>query len=165
MESGKKCIVSEQNSKDINECFKYDKKKNHYKCQEGSILKYIGKKKARGKTYLVYAAVKGKCGNCKRNGVCYKGQLLGKYGRRIMIYEDRLFKEKYRKILRDNIALVKKRKTTIEPMFGNAKERHRFRRFMLRGLEKVKSEWSLVTTTVNLLKFWNMIVKKALVNG
>jgi len=165
MESGKKCIVSEQNSNDINECFKYDKKKNQYYCQEGAILNYIGKKKGRGKTYLVYAAAKDKCGNCKKNGVCYKGQLLGKYGRRIMIYEDRLFKEKYRKVLKDNIALVKKRKTTIEPMFGNVKERQRFRRFMLRGLEKVKSEWSLVTTTANLLKFWNIIEKKALVNG
>ena len=82
-----------------------------------------------------------------------------------MIYEDRLFREKYRKVLKDNMALVRKRKTTIEPMFGNVKERHRFRRFMLRGLEKVKSEWSLVTTTANLLKFWNMIGKKVLVNG
>ncbi|OGF45657.1 MAG: hypothetical protein A2452_01380 [Candidatus Firestonebacteria bacterium RIFOXYC2_FULL_39_67] len=82
-----------------------------------------------------------------------------------MIYEDRIFKEEYRKLLKDNIALIKKRKTALEPMFGNVKERHRFRRFMLRGLEKVKSEWSLVTTTANLLKFWNMTGKKVLVNG
>jgi transposase len=44
------------------------------------------------------------------------------------------------------------RKQTIEPVFGQIKEPRGFRRFLLRGLAKVKNEWSLICTAHNLLK-------------
>ena len=37
------------------------------------------------------------------------------------------------------------RKQTVEPVFGIIKEALGFRRFRLRGLEKVSLEWTLVT--------------------
>lgn len=43
-----------------------------------------------------------------------------------------------------------KRKSTIEPVFGIIKEVMGFRRFMLRGLEAVKGEWTLVCMAFNL---------------
>ena len=51
-------------------------------------------------------------------------------------------------------ALYAKRKTTPEPVFGQILEIRGFRRFMLRGLEKVNGEWDLVTLAHNLLKLW-----------
>jgi transposase len=45
-----------------------------------------------------------------------------------------------------------KRKTTVEPVFGQIKECRGFRRFLLRGLDKVKAEWSFVCTVHNLCK-------------
>lgn len=44
------------------------------------------------------------------------------------------------------------RKQTVEPVFGQIKEARGFRRFLLRGLEKVTGEWSLLCTAHNLLK-------------
>jgi transposase len=44
------------------------------------------------------------------------------------------------------------RKKTVEPVFGQIKEDRGFRRFLLRGLEKVRFEWSLLCTAHNLLK-------------
>jgi transposase len=44
------------------------------------------------------------------------------------------------------------RKQTPEPVFGQIKSARGFRQFLLRGLEKVKGEWSLVCTAHNLLK-------------
>ncbi len=44
------------------------------------------------------------------------------------------------------------RKQTVEPVFGQLKEARGFRRFLLRGVEKVGHEWSLVCTAHNLLK-------------
>lgn len=44
------------------------------------------------------------------------------------------------------------RKQTVEPVFGQVKEARGFRRFLLRGVEKVGQEWSLVCTAHNLLK-------------
>ncbi len=44
------------------------------------------------------------------------------------------------------------RKQTVEPVFGQVKEARGFRSFLLRGLEKVSGEWSLLGTAHNLLK-------------
>jgi transposase len=46
------------------------------------------------------------------------------------------------------------RKGVVEPVFGQIKAARGFRRFSLRGLEKIKGEWSLVCLTHNLLKIW-----------
>jgi hypothetical protein len=44
------------------------------------------------------------------------------------------------------------RKYVVEPVFGQIKECLGFRRFLLRGIENVTSEWSLVCTAHNLRK-------------
>ncbi len=47
-------------------------------------------------------------------------------------------------------ALYKLRQQTVEPVFGIVKEVMGFRRFLLRGLEKVELEWTLVCLAYNL---------------
>jgi hypothetical protein len=44
------------------------------------------------------------------------------------------------------------RKVTVEPVFGQIKECKGLRQFLLRGLAKVRTEWSLACTAHNLLK-------------
>ena len=44
------------------------------------------------------------------------------------------------------------RKQLPEPVFGQIKQARGFRQFLLRGLEKVQAEWSIVCTAHNLLK-------------
>ena len=46
------------------------------------------------------------------------------------------------------------RMETVEPVFGQIKEGRGFRQFLLRGLEKVQGEWSLICTGHNLLKLF-----------
>ena len=46
------------------------------------------------------------------------------------------------------------RKGVVEPVFGQIKGGRGFRRFSLRGLRKVRGEWSVVCLTHNLLKIW-----------
>ena len=50
------------------------------------------------------------------------------------------------------IALRKKRSVEVETVFGHIKHNMRFRRFHLRGLEKVKTEWGLICIAHNLKK-------------
>ena len=45
---------------------------------------------------------------------------------------------------------------TVEPVFGQIKQGRGFRQFLLRGLEKVNSEWSLTCTGHNLLKLFRL---------
>jgi transposase len=51
-------------------------------------------------------------------------------------------------------ALYALRKVIVEPVFGQIKGARGFRRFLLRGLEKIRGEWCLVCLTHNLLKLW-----------
>ena len=51
-------------------------------------------------------------------------------------------------------AIYARRKAIVEPVFGQIKGVRGFRRFLLRGLAKVRSEWRLVCLTHNLLKIW-----------
>ena len=46
-------------------------------------------------------------------------------------------------------AAYKKRKETVEPVFGIIKAAMGFRRFLLRGMQKVSLEWSMVTLAYN----------------
>ena len=46
------------------------------------------------------------------------------------------------------------RMQTVEPVFGQIKQGRGFRQFLLRGLQKVSGEWSLICTGHNLLKLF-----------
>jgi transposase len=50
--------------------------------------------------------------------------------------------------------LYARRKVIVEPVFGQIKEARGFRRFLLRGMAKIRGEWHLVCLTHNLLKLW-----------
>ena len=48
------------------------------------------------------------------------------------------------------------RKITVEPVYGNLKHNLGFREFLLRSLEKVKTEFNLVCIAHNLQKIWKL---------
>ena len=50
--------------------------------------------------------------------------------------------------------LYKLRSQTVEPVFGQIKDVRGFDRFMRRGFEACRNEWSLICATHNLLKLW-----------
>ena len=53
-------------------------------------------------------------------------------------------------------AVYAARKAIVEPVIGQIKQARGFRQFLLRGLEKVQGEWSLVCTTHNILKLYRL---------
>ncbi len=64
---------------------------------------------------------------------------------------DRMRRKLQTKRVRQRYAL---RMETVEPVFGQIKQCRGFRQFLLRGLEKVNGEWSLICTGHNLLKLF-----------
>jgi hypothetical protein len=56
----------------------------------------------------------------------------------------------------ENDALLRKRQTAIEPVFGNIKSNRGYRRFVRRGLTAVQSERRLICATHNVLKLWKV---------
>ncbi|MEY4687631.1 MAG: hypothetical protein RIR76_1654 [Verrucomicrobiota bacterium] len=59
-------------------------------------------------------------------------------------------------------AAYRRRKCIVEPVFGQVKEARGIRRFLLRGLDKVRGEWNLICLTHNLLKLFRYSSRSAL---
>src|SRR6266498_1026970 len=53
-------------------------------------------------------------------------------------------------------AIYAARKAIVEPVFGQIKQARGFRQFLLRGIAKVRGEWSLVCLTHNILKIYRL---------
>jgi hypothetical protein len=51
-------------------------------------------------------------------------------------------------------AILRARRTSVEPVFGQIKEGRGARRFSRRGLDAAQAEWQLLAATHNLLKLW-----------
>ena len=51
-------------------------------------------------------------------------------------------------------ALLRQRKVIVEPVFGILKQVEGFRRWTVRGLENVRTQWALLCTAYNLKKLW-----------
>jgi transposase len=58
-------------------------------------------------------------------------------------------------------AVYARRKKIVEPVFGQIKEARGLRRFLLRGLEKVRGEWALIALTHNMLKIYRAQLRPA----
>lgn len=173
MNQGKSCVVPKQTdvkrSRGKNKVFdikdfKYEKESDGYICPGGKWLKLRSGKKNRGKEYFVYGATKKDCLRCSLRGRCYKGRG-GSYGRSLMVFKDRNFLEEYERVMVMDKGLLAERKSIIEPVIGLIKSHLRFRRFLLRGLEKVKGEWSLIAVVHNLIKIWRIIKGKLINRG
>ena len=50
--------------------------------------------------------------------------------------------------------MMRARRTSVEPFFGQIKEARGARRFARRGLPAAQAEWKLLCGTNNLLKLW-----------
>lgn len=61
---------------------------------------------------------------------------------------------------KENREAYRKRKQTVEPVFGTIKKWMGFTQFLLRGLERVRGEWQLVVLAYNCKRLWNL--KRAL---
>jgi len=57
--------------------------------------------------------------------------------------------------------IYKKRQQTVEPVFGIIKEVLGFRRFHMRGISKVETEWQLVCLSYNFKRFFNLMENKS----
>ena len=77
----------------------------------------------------------------------------------LLEYEIKLKHIKDRVLTKEGKKIFGMRKCTAEPVFGIIKEAMGFRQFLLRGMENVFREWSLVCTSYNLKRMFNMFLR------
>jgi len=136
------------------ERFEYDPQTDQFSCPNQQRLSYLYTSKSQ--TDNGYESERRhyeckSCADCPLKSACTKAK-----GNRQIQVSFKLME--YRRQARENLtsetgkALRKLRSVEVETVFGNIKHNMRFRRFHLRGLEKVNTEWGLVCIAHNMRK-------------
>ena len=132
----------------------YDPEQDEFTCPANQRLTYRGTRRERTEngywTELRHYEATG-CNACPLKPECTRAK-----GNRHMRVSFRL--RRFREQARNNLlsehgkALRVQRNVDVESVFGQVKHNLHFRRFSLRGLEKVKTEWALVCIAHNMRK-------------
>lgn len=137
----------------------YNKEQNCFFCPMGQRMDFKGYKSecsstGHKKTLSLYMSQN--CNGCPVRGACHKSK-----GDRIIEVNHRLndLKAKVRERLLSKKGVMhrKKRPVDVEPVFGILKQNKGFRRFLLRGLDKVSTEFGLLALAHNLKKLSNKL--------
>lgn len=141
--------------------FAYDKKIDTYICPMGKKLRYEKTKRDRYNRYWLRVYRCHSQDDCPRRWECSRV----KCGRVIERGEYEWAVERQQVKQRDAVKreLLRKRKSIVELVFAHIKEHQGFRRFSVRGLENVKTQWAMMCTTFNLRKLYNLWATGALV--
>ena len=132
----------------------YNQETNTYYCPMGQAMQNIGtyqKKTANGYLQTIDKYQAKNCEGCPIRGLCHKAK-----GNRIVERNHNLVrlkaKAKEKLLSEPGIAHRKQRCWDIEAIFGNIKQNMNFRRFTLRGIDKVATEFGLIAMAHNLKK-------------
>jgi endonuclease III len=141
----------------------YNEQKDCYICPMGQPMQNIGTHQTKSKTGFTQTITKYQapnCNGCPLRGVCHKAK-----GNRVIEVNHALrkYKHEVKQNLNSDIGIYhrKKRCADVEPVFANIKNNHGFKRFRLRGKEKVEIETALLALAHNLRKKARNNSKKA----
>jgi transposase len=132
--------------------FRYDREADVWICPKGGVLRFERERKHRGKGYMVRVYRCQGYEGCAHRWECSKnkkGRTIGVSPYHLAIV-NQLEKQKQAK----SKALLQRRKTIVEPVFGIIKQALGFRRWTVRGVENVRAQWFLICTAINLRKIY-----------
>lgn len=141
----------------------YNKAQDYYVCPMGQKMFNIGTRTqltSTGFKQTITHYQAQNCSTCPLNGVCHQSK-----GNRIISINHQL--NQYKQTVKENLQSAqgiehrKKRCYDTEPLWGNIKHNHHFKRFMLRGTKKVTVEVGLLCLSQNLRKKAALQTKKA----
>ncbi len=132
----------------------YNSEHDFYVCPMGQQMSNIGTHQSKTQTGFIQTITRyqaANCNGCPLRGVCHKS-------RHNRIIEVNHTLRKYKQQVKENLNSEqgiyhrKKRPCDVEPVFGNIKNNHHFKRFMLRSKPKVEIETGLLALAHNLRK-------------
>lgn len=138
------------------ELFQYDAENDQYICPQKQILPLWSRRKSEEK--FVYRADAKICDACPVKDQCTGS----KSGRHIFRSFHQDFIEKVKAYHQTDAykKASRKRSVWVEPLFGEAKDFHRLRRFRLRGLQKVNIEGMIIAAGQNLKRLIKHCLEK-----
>lgn|SRR5512145_469160 len=137
----------------------YNSEQNCYYCPMGQKMEFIGitvEKTEAGYERVLSRYQARNCNGCQMRCLCHKSK-----GNRIIEVSHRLneLKAKARDRLLSEKGLMhrKKRPVDVEPVFGMLKQNKNFRRFFLKGIDKVSIEFGLLALAHNIKKVTGVV--------
>ena len=142
-------------------CFVYDAQADQYFCPQGQPLPYEQtKRERRGEKQYVRRVYRcATCAGCPLASVCLAAN--SQHGRTINRDQHEALHEQTAARMADPAAraIYNQRPRIAETTFGILKSVMGLRQFLLRGLEKVKTEWRWATTAFNVVKLVRAIAR------
>ncbi|MCD4808219.1 MAG: IS1182 family transposase [Methanococcoides sp.] len=135
----------------------YNEQLDCFYCPMGQAMSFVGESTQttkNGYKQLKRHYQAQNCNGCPMRGVCHKGEM-----NRIIEVNPHLMR--YKAIIRERLNSKRgkeyrsQRPVDVEAVFGIIKSNHNFRRFMLRGMEKVEIEAGLLSLAHNIRKMVN----------
>jgi transposase len=136
--------------------FRYDEKKNEYRCPAGEALPYSFSTKERGKLLNVYRTFQ--CSGCPMKAKCTDGQ-----ERRIKRWEHEAVLEAADAELAKNPDAMRLRKQLVEHPFGTIKHWMGSTHFLMKRMENVQTEMSLHVLAYNMRRAINVLGVPAMI--
>lgn len=131
--------------------FRYDARKDYYRCPAGQRLTLHFQTRERGRDVLYYATPA--CARCRLRPKCTRNAA----GRRITRSIDEAFLEAMQRRIRAHPEKLKRRKGIVEHPFGTIKRSMNQGYFLTKGLTNVGTEMSLSVLAYDLLRAINIL--------
>lgn len=139
------------------ERFVYEAEQDCYRCPAGEKLRYHFDSEELGRKIRYYWTTA--CNTCQIKARCTRNKEYRRITR--WVHEDIL--ERMEERVKANWELMKQRKQIVEHPFGTIKFWNDQRHFLMRGLEKVKAEFSLSALAYNIKRAINLVGVRKLV--
>lgn len=131
--------------------FTYDAPKDVYLCPAGVELTHRFNTYELGRALRYYRT--SACGKCPLKDRCTRNQS----GRTITREEDEHLMEAMAERVRAQPAKLRQRKALVEHPFGTIKRWFGYTHLLLKGLDKVRAEWTLITLAYNIKRVLNLV--------
>jgi len=165
-ESQWQALPKDSNGRVTKDAFAYDHALDLYRCPAGEQLAPRSTSPTKRKWGTAMRRKYGPdkknpvCASCPHASMCCEKPAEGRTVSRDQ-YEDH--RERQRARMESDVGreVYRRRRETVEPRFGEIKQVYGVRRFLRRGREAVRTEWSMICTAVNmaiLLRNWEKVV-------
>jgi len=139
--------------------FIYDEQTDCYTCPAGHRLPFGGVNNSKKATYYQIES-KTLCLECDHYGQCTKA----KYGRRITRYNNEKLRQRFEEQYEQSGDIYAQRKQRVELPFGHMKRNLGYGAFLLRGIEKVQAEVSLLSSCFNIARMLSTLGVQGLID-
>jgi hypothetical protein len=136
--------------------FVYDADQDAYRCPAGLLLTPSDGRKTNtgGRIEIRYTSRKADCDACALRSRCVSAKMPT---RTVCRWEHEAVLERHRARMKDAAALMRRRAELAEHPFGTLKCRAGYRHFLVRGLNKVRGEWSLMALCYNFSRLLTIV--------